>query len=73
MGIRLPESVGHCSALALDSNGPYVLLYHSWLASAIGGPNDRVLMLDTFNIDANGWPVLQGSSPSFLPTPIPHA
>lgn len=50
-----------------------MLLYHSWLASAIGGLADRVLMLDTFTIDANGWPVLQGASPSFLPTNIPHA
>lgn len=63
---------GHCSALAIGANGPYVLLYHSWLASAIGGLADRVLMLDTFTIDANGWPVLQGASPSFLPTDIPQ-
>lgn len=67
-------TTGHCSVLALNnSTGPYVLLYHSWIAGQVGGDYGRMLMLDTFIINDEGWPELQGGSPSFLPTPIPKS
>jgi arabinan endo-1,5-alpha-L-arabinosidase len=65
---------GHCSVLGAQNNpgGPYFLLYHAWVAGQVGSGYPRVLMMDSFAIDSDGWPQMTDSSaPTKSVQPVP--
>jgi hypothetical protein len=56
-----------------NDNSPnnLVMIYHSWVGNQIGGNYWRELMMDS--IVWNGtWPVINTSSPSDTPQPVPQ-
>ncbi len=57
---------GHCSAIFKDKNGAAWILYHAMDVNnaMIGTVNQRALMLDKVNWDADGWPIVHDGTPS---------
>lgn len=59
---------GHCSEIVKDDAGNDWIFYHG---IAVNNPSGRVLMLDQIKWDKQGWPYVDGSSPSLIsPKPI---
>lgn len=52
---------GHNSEIVTDRNGADWMFYH---AVSVANPEGRVLMLDRVNWGKNGWPIVEGTSPS---------
>lgn len=52
---------GHCSEIVQDKAGNDWIFYHGVDRAA---PKDRVLLLDRIRWDDNGWPFVEGNSPS---------
>lgn len=52
---------GHCSEIVQDKSGNDWLLYHGVDRKS---PHGRVLLLDQIRWDSNGWPYVEGNSPS---------
>ncbi len=64
---------GHNARLITDKNGDDWMLYHAMDVNnaMIGGVNQRALMLDKVNWDADGWPIVNNGTPSYTPQPKP--
>lgn len=61
---------GHCSEIVQDTAGQDWVLYHG---VDVSDPNSgRKLLLDQVKWDENGWPYIEGGSPSHGKTPIPQ-
>lgn len=58
---------GHNARLVTDKNGDDWILYHAMdiKNAMIGSVNQRALMLDKVNWDADGWPLVNNGYPSF--------
>ncbi|MCD7936668.1 MAG: family 43 glycosylhydrolase [Tannerellaceae bacterium] len=52
---------GHCSEIVQDKKGNDWIFYHGIDTS---NPNGRVLLLDQVKWDADGWPYVEGGTPS---------
>jgi len=61
---------GHCSVIPVN-NGEWVMIYHAWKQGAVGGNNNRVLMMDAIVWDSQGWPSLKNDQPSNSTQPAP--
>jgi arabinan endo-1,5-alpha-L-arabinosidase len=59
---------GHNSGIITDDDGIDWMLYHSYVNN---GSDNRNLLLDRIEWDANDWPVLGAGTPSFDKTPGP--
>lgn len=57
---------GHCSRIITDKEGTDWILYHAMNINnaIINGVNQRALMLDKVNWDADGWPLVNDGTPS---------
>lgn len=57
---------GHNSKIITDKNGQDWILYHAMNLNetSINGVNQRALMLDKVNWDANAWPIINDGTPS---------
>jgi len=60
---------GHNSVIT-DSAGQDWIYYHA-IDRNLGDYNRRALLMDKITYDPNGWPVIQGSTPSTTPQPGP--
>lgn len=59
---------GHNSEIVTDKRGGDWMFYH---AVSVANPEGRVLMLDQVNWEADGWPSVEGDSPSLCaPAPV---
>lgn len=59
---------GHNSEIVTDKRGGDWMFYH---AVSVANPEGRVLMLDQVNWGADGWPSVEGDSPSLCaPAPV---
>lgn len=59
---------GHCSEIVQDSEGKDWILYHG---VDVSKPDGRMLLLDEIKWDEDGWPYVEGASPSYTKIPIP--
>jgi len=66
------DGPGHCSVVE-DAIDPafYFMIYHAWVHDEISGTYPRLLMMDSILWDSNGWPTINGSSPSITVKPTP--
>ncbi len=55
---------GHNSQIVQDDNGDDWMLYHGFRNASTTGQYDRYLMLSRIKWDADGWPYVDGNSPS---------
>lgn len=53
---------GHCSEIVQDAASDDWILYHG---VDVQNPEGRMLFMDKVNWDADGWPYVEGGSPSF--------
>ncbi|KAL0480017.1 hypothetical protein AKO1_007308 [Acrasis kona] len=65
---------GHCSVISVRNEGnKWFMLYHSWRADSFKNFTvGRHMLLDSVHFSNDGWPYVQGDSPSIDPIPIPN-
>jgi arabinan endo-1,5-alpha-L-arabinosidase len=64
---------GHCSVVSKRAkNEEFVMIYHSWIVGHVLDPKvGRLMLVDKVKWTNDGWPYIEGGSPSIKPQPIP--
>jgi beta-xylosidase len=64
---------GHCSVISKHGkNEEFVMVYHSWIKDHVGDDNiGRKMLMDVVKWSSDGWPEIQGGTPSIKPQPKP--